>query len=628
MSARRNAPAGSVECGYIRRLGTSRSATTTVYRSLLCFIVGIFLFQLSAAANWAHADVTGQKRYPQLSGRIIDSSTGAGIPGVTVTVHAIGGSFRQVLETDFRGGFYLKQVEPGAYRITATRPDYSPGSYGQLWPEGPPRLLRVLNGEPSYDVTIRLWRSSAIEGTVRTQRGDGLADTNVVLISRTTVASLQIRPIVMKTRTNSLGAYRFLGVPPGKYVVGTPQSYRTVCRPSAGRPRCVLSSLEQSLSPVDRSGRSLVYQSVFYPNANDLPEAEVLWLRPGQNMRGVDLTLPLVETVEIQGAVDSVKGPLANVDIRVGPTGNIGLETVELSAAVATTDERGHFVVLGVPPGLHTLLAEYRSVKVKGPTIVNTPYGLGESGSITVAPVTDQTPLLIASTPLSVGTANIVNCNLTLFRAPSLRGTLRFEGGSEQPDSKILLARSAIVRATDESLAVRVSIDPSGEFYFPSLMPRAYFLSIENTPGWSIRSIEVGGRPVDDNQIDLSYGSIETVEMYMTNDAASIQGVVVRKDGRIEPNATVLLFPATALSQKANAWVQDGWSLHASDTGQFAVGSLKPGDYYLAAVADAWFDLDWREKDILQILARQATRIRLGERQVGRVTLTGQQVTP
>jgi hypothetical protein len=391
-----------------------------------------------------------------------------------------------------------------------------------------------------------------------------------------------------------------------------------------------LTGRQHSLKPIIIASRqSRVYQSIFYPNADQLSEAAVILLHPGQNTHGIDLKVPLLDSVDVSGTIDSVKGRLANVVVRVVRPGNMGLETLDLAAASATTDETGHFVVLGVPPGQYTLIAEYRTVEIRGPTVTNGPNGPVVSGSISVKALSDETPLLHASSDLIVGSENITNCNLTLVQAPSLRGVIRFDGRNRLPDAKTLTSRAAILRAIVQGLpSVRAKIDSTGEFYFPSLMPGPYLLSTDNIPGWFVHSIESDGKPVGDGPIDLQNQWTHSVEVHMTDHTPSIDGVVVRKDGQGEPNAFVLLFPSPTLSRKANVAIEDTRLVNVSAAGQFTVQPLKPGDYFLIALSDAWFDLDWREQEVLQILAKTATRIRLEDRQVGAVTLTSQVVRP
>lgn len=557
-------------------------------------------------------------------GRVVDSSTGGGIFKATVSIQTLGGTSRQVVETDLTGSFYVTQMNAGAYQITAMHGDYSPGGYGQLWPGGPLRPLRIVPSTSSQDVTIRLSRPAAIDGMLTTQDGQALEGANVFLLLQTSVAAPRTPAVLLNTTTNNHGAYHFTGVPPGKYVLGTNQSYRTICSPSRAGPSCVLAPREHSLKPVTttQSARPRVYESVFYPDATELSDAETIWLHPGQNSHGMDLRVPLVEGVDIRGDIDSTNGHLANVDVRVGRSGNIGLETLDLAAALGTTDESGHFAVLGVPPGPQAILVEHRTVKVQGPTLIRGPHGPVLSGSITVEPVSDETPLLTARSDVLLGDENITDYRLILRRGSSLKGVVRFNGERKPPDTNTMITRSAIVRATDHSIpSMRAQLNASGQFYFPSLMPGAYVLSIDSIPGWFVASMEIGGKPIGENAIDLRYQSVENVEIHLTDHAAAIDGVVVRKDAEGVPNATVFLFASRTMSPRAKVSVEDAMILNVSDTGQFSTGPLKPGDYFLTAVKDGWFDLDWREQEVLQILAKRAARIRVVDRPVGAITL-------
>lgn len=599
-----------------------RVATLSVLAGLVvCWsLATISVVHVSGVSSAAVQDPT-----VQFKGRVIDSASGTGVLGATVVVQRLGGQDQQprrVVETDAGGHFSVSDVSPGSYQITATHGDYSAGGYGQLWPGSALHQLRLRSGKAPDDITVRLWKPATVEGALVTEEGKPLAGATLMLLSRTAVPRLRAQVSPMQTATDDRGVYRFSAVSPGKYVLGTIQSYMTICDAGAQQ-RCSVSPRSQSLRVTrDQFGRLHVFESVFYPSASELSDAQVLWLHPGEHANGFDLTVPAVDAVEVRGTVDSTLGRLAGIAVSAIRPGNIGLDTIELGAAVTSTDSAGRFVLLGVPPGVHTISAEYRPAIVQPLTSKNTPYGVVQSGSITVLPVSAERPLLVAQSNLIVGTEDVPSWDLTLAPAPALKGIVKFDGDSPPPSPTLLQSHSATVRAAGQNNPfASVRLSESGEFEFPSLPPRAYWLSIDRVPGWYLRSIVVDGKPASDTPIDLGIRSPSSVEVHLIDGASFIDGIVTR-NGESDPNATVFVFPPAALSGTGTDLLDDIRLINPNERGEFSAGPLQPGDYFVIAIHDAWFDLDWREPEILQALSKRAELVRLREREHHLLTVT------
>ena len=80
-------------------------------RKALCF-----LFWLSGLASGLHAQTT----FGTIRGRAIDT-TGAGVPGVRITVRNASTGVTKALESDASGGYEAGYLQPGTYGVTAER---------------------------------------------------------------------------------------------------------------------------------------------------------------------------------------------------------------------------------------------------------------------------------------------------------------------------------------------------------------------------------------------------------------------------------------------------------------------------------------------------------------------------
>ena len=168
--------------------------------------------------------------------------------------------------------------------------------------------------------------------------------------------------------TDSSGAFQFLGVLPGKYIVGTIQSYGTRCtsigpttptEPFIGS-NCSVYPVRGTLPLQGPSTeRTRVHATTFYPGTLEFTDAHIITIRAGQQVGGIDFTVEAFSTVRLSGILsDPTSGPVSSAVISLTRIGNkVGAITADLTQAVASTDKNGRFVVAGVPAGDYDLRA-------------------------------------------------------------------------------------------------------------------------------------------------------------------------------------------------------------------------------------------------------------------------------
>ena len=101
-----------------------------------------------------------------------------------------------------------------------------------------------------------------------------------------------------------------------------------------------------------------------------------------------------------------------------------------------------------------------------------------------------------------------------------------------------------------------------------------------------------------------------------TDRQTTITGIVRDAQGRIDPNADVLIFP----SDPANAapWKDTGLNLRrarnaqVTTSGTYVATGLPPGQYFIAAL-DASTPADRQDPQFLERVSRTATRISLAD---------------
>src|SRR6185295_11064344 len=101
-----------------------------------------------------------------------------------------------------------------------------------------------------------------------------------------------------------------------------------------------------------------------YPASPSLGQATILSLKSGDDRNNVNLSLRLVPTSRVSGVVTGPNGPVGLVGVRLIPLpDDYGFESGN-ETAWGSTDARGAFSFIGVPPGQYAV----RVLRVPAPT--------------------------------------------------------------------------------------------------------------------------------------------------------------------------------------------------------------------------------------------------------------------
>jgi hypothetical protein len=153
--------------------------------------------------------------------------------------------------TDDRGRFRLFHVPPGRYLIVVSEdaPSYAPVYYPGTTVVGNASAIVVGRNAEVLGVNIAFsrQRASRVFGTVLSAQGGPLDATVMLMASRSGTTTLPPR----STKTDDAGAFEFLNVPPGEYVL----------RATQGATRSAIRDLVQQLGAQFVTGGDLVQQS-------------------------------------------------------------------------------------------------------------------------------------------------------------------------------------------------------------------------------------------------------------------------------------------------------------------------------------------------------------------------------
>ena len=166
-----------------------------------------------------------------------------------------------------------------------------------------------------------------------------------------------------------------------------------------------------------------VYQTTFYPAASDPATGLSLDVEPGVVRTNIDLNYRLSHSFQIAGTLRAPGGEaVAHAGLRLVSSGMDALASDRgFETAISATDENGHFLMLGVPPGRYVLQA---TIGTNSGPPVNSPEALltmtiDSAGRLSapLRPASDE--LFWARETLDVGDADVreLYFNFTLASA-------------------------------------------------------------------------------------------------------------------------------------------------------------------------------------------------------------------
>jgi protocatechuate 3,4-dioxygenase beta subunit len=475
------------------------------------------------------------------------------------------------VNTDSKGMFVFKDIEPGSYRIQVASNGYARTEYGQriFGAQGTP--INLTSGQVLKDLAIPLTPAGNISGQIRDLLGQPLAGIPVQLLkpsyNTNGQRSLQSAGSV---RTNDHGEYRLYWVTPGRYYLNAGSSQGSL--PNIGGGGASPNEVQDS------------YVSTYYPGVTDLGQAAVLEVRPADELSGVDLKISRQQLYKIRGRV---------IDSRISQPP----QTVSMTFASQTLTGGG-FIMNGGPNQNYTAATgafEFRDI-APGTYVIGAT--VPDPAAPNSSPLTSQQPRAQAS--VTVSGSDIENVVLAIVPSVSLPGRFSIDGPALSTLTGLDRIRVQLRPSVDGMLSTNClvsqtqaqAVNADGIFKVDNVSPGEYRVSVTALPpGYYVKEARLDQTDVLDQPMRFSGTVSGPLDVVVSANGGLIEGTIVNDKQKPVPGTQAVLIPARGINR-----IDLYKTAVSDDNGRFTIRGITPGDYKIyaweALEQFAWFDSD------------------------------------
>jgi hypothetical protein len=424
------------------------------------------------------------------------------------------------------GSFAMQDIEPGKYRLMVMKGGYAAMQYGSRRPGHAGITLSLDPGQQIRDLVIRLTPQAVITGRVLDEDGDPVPQVSLQLFQYSYSHGKRQHQTSGFAMTNDLGEYRLSDLAPGRYFLAA-----------------------NSQIEMDQSAGGPSYAATYYPGTTDANSASLLDLRPGMQLRGIDIPLMKTRTARLRGrTILPAKGKQnQQANVMLVPRDESRGTT---SQASPTVDTQGAFEFRGVAPGAYFVIAQWMQ---------------GEK-------------LFSAQQAIEVRENDVENIVLELSPPSELKGRLHVEGRPVENLADLQIMLEPAASGFLGWLTGRVHND--GSFTVNHVAPSQYQLSMQGAADdYYVRSASLGDKDVLDSGIDAARGVTGALEVVLSR-GGQVEGVVLNAEDQPATGAAVALVPEQ----------RSLWRLYKENTtdqyGRYHIKGIAPGEYKLFAWED------------------------------------------
>ena len=457
---------------------------------------------------------------PRVEGRVVNALTGDPVRSATVVLRANdehAASYAD--ETDSNGHFFMSDVEPGEYAVFAEHSGFFMRTAGASGAQPP--NLKVEKGQPVPGFTIQLTPLGVISGRVLDSDGDPVAGATVNTLRYMYSNGHKRLADFEQVQTNDNGDFRLSGLRMGTlYLKATHFRQKT-----GGTPETLTS---------------------YYPGASDESHASPVVLRPGAQLRGLDIRMQSSGAYTVQVHFLEPEDQVSHILVfLLNDHGFTPVQVVSISS--------GGIVFSAVPPGSYDVDA-IRKVEGERPAY--------------------------ARLPVEVVNADVDAGALSFQPAADIAGSVHVEGGAFAGFEKLRInLQPAHGGPMIGDLASAVK--PDGSFLLTNTPPALYDVTINRTPGVYLKSVRIGDKVLAGRQIDVT-SKPELLTIVLGADMGLVEGSVANAKGDPVVRSRVTVIPSGDHLGRIDL-SRTGFS---DEKGEFKIKNVAPGDYKVFAWED------------------------------------------
>jgi hypothetical protein len=296
-----------------------------------------------------------------VEGTVINAQNSRTVPRAGVHLIGLKGAGSKSTRADGSGHFIFGHVEPGQYKLTATRQGFFSDEHKREYQP----VFEVAAGQYLKNMAVQLMPTAVVSGEIVDEYNDALQNVEVKLFARQVRLGQMYLKQAGKTITDDRGQYRIPGLHPGKYYLAaeykpngsTMEAFKIALaeklleRPPAGKQSEPLQAVEP-----ESANQPVTYPPLFYPGSGDFQQAQSIQLNPGDEMEA-DFIFVSAPVVAIKGKVVNGMsgGPAARATVAAYWTDYV--EGEGLTGKVSPAD--GTFEIPGAAPGLYIVRASF-----------------------------------------------------------------------------------------------------------------------------------------------------------------------------------------------------------------------------------------------------------------------------
>ena len=520
----------------------------------------VFLLALSTCAQ--KNSKPPKEETCSVSGIVIKMADSAPLRKARLVLRSVADPNRTVAAvTNADGRFALKDIEPGAYRLTVTRVGFVADEYGRRKPNAPGAVLTLHAGQELKDLQFRLIPAGVISGKIYDDDGEPLPGVQVGAVRQVYSQGKRSRTSATTASTNDLGEYRLFGLAPGRYFV------------SCVYPRWNRGASEDD--PVDAQDEG--YAKLYYPGTADAAKAGPITIKPGEEASSIDILMRKVPVRQIRGNVYNLITHKPGVGVTLILLPKTPNHEWDFASPTTVQKSDGSFVIQEVLPGSHTLASFWL----------------------------DDGIAYVNLQAVDVGNVDVEGIAVTVSAGSNISGRIVWEGQPALEKDELTITPQPVDVPFGMRGQARVGRD--NLFTLKGLGEGTYRAEVTGmSKDCYIKDMHYGESSVLKDGFTVTRGEAGALEIVLSSRGARVQGTVMDADGLPLAGVSIVLVPE--LAQREN--YQKYQSQSTDQYGNFDLRGIAPGDYKLFSWVEAEPDA-WQDPEFLKQFEDKGQRITL-----------------